>query len=230
MKTPVYGFCLVLIALLFASCSITSRKYMPGYNVEWKAKSPATHQNAVIAKSVEQVHPKSFPLVNQVNAVEPPKSHVNNSNALVNNKVVAHEPMSMHTRLKTITLPHIENSKLAGTQPDDAGKNDFGIKLAKQSLLFGIIACGVTLGFGIVILYSVIAVTQKLIVEIVIIGLVALGIALIAFFKGRRSMPILFGDDTVDNYYKLASIGKAMGYTIIICLLLSLVIALAFFN
>ncbi|HXB13401.1 MAG TPA: hypothetical protein VNZ45_15545, partial [Bacteroidia bacterium] len=83
---------------------------------------------------------------------------------------------------------------------------------------------------GVVILISVLHNAPALILWIVCIGVVAIGLALLAYFKGRRVLPLLFGDDTMDKYYHMATLGRFLGYTIIICLLLSLVIALAFFN
>ena len=235
MKIPLYRFCLLLFVLLVSSCSITNRRYMPGYQVEWKNNSLAVHQNAVINKSIEKTHQKNFPLVASNAPQAKPIVGSTDKTTVKHKNIIAHciEVIKGNKSVNGISLlqHRINNIALAPSSAmEDDSKNNLGIKLAKQSLLFGIFTCIGALGFGAVILYSVITVTQRLILYIVIIGLVVMALAFIAYFKGRRAMPLLFGDDTVEKYYNLASVGKVIGYTAIICLLLSLVAALAFFN
>jgi hypothetical protein len=57
-----HGYFLLIVVILFTSCSITKRRYLPGFNMEWSHNSPGV----ILKNSSVLSHPKKIGLTKHI--------------------------------------------------------------------------------------------------------------------------------------------------------------------
>jgi len=186
---------------------------MPGYNVEWKARNPATHQNTVTAKSIEKAVAKDFPLIRRnteaVPEIKPALGIVYNDRK--SKGIVAHSKAAaiMYNLAESNSFrPFISSDG----KPQSTEEAMHGVRLASISFWFGTGGfCVMVLGF--ILLFA--GAFGSLGVLSIYIGVVlasaAIIIECIAFYTGTHALKLINNDPALHTQTTMANIGALFG-------------------
>jgi hypothetical protein len=229
MKSVLYFITISCLILLLCSCSITSRKYMPGYQVEWNNKGSATHQYAAIKKNIAKPQFQYVPLVGY-----------NNGTLSIAKPLV----------LVFVNKPNEHKNAIAGScklavlkfvQPEvkaDTGKHESNpdgltaAKLATKSLTMAIVAVSlIALGLLFTAFFGLpeILIEAGATVLVTIVGLLGMILGLIALVGGIKAMKLMAKDPSLKEYHVKALKAIILGVVAALVGAIPIIVALVIF-